>query len=130
MGYLGRPICAIDFDGTIRQGKRYGSKNDRLMPFCKFFVKKLYANGCRLIVWTCRKDLDPVRKVLEDNKILHCFEEINENVKEIRWWKTRKVYADYYWDDLNGGGFPGWAKVYGVVMKDSYFKNIQNSMGV
>jgi len=129
MGYLGRPIVAVDFDGTIRQGKRLTSKNNRLMVSCKWVIKKLHKNGVRLVVWTTRNDLAPVRKVLEDNKIAGYFEEINENIKEIRWWKTRKIYADYYVDDLNLGGFPGWLKVYGVVMQDSYFKNIQNSMG-
>lgn len=125
MGYLGRPICAIDFDGTIRQGKRMTSKNNRLMPSCRWVLKKLFAKGVRFVVWTTRNDLDPVRKVLQDNKILQYFEEINENVKEIRWWKTRKIYADYYVDDLNLGGFPGWTKVFGMIMNDDYFTKVR-----
>jgi len=51
MSYLEKPILAIDFDGTIRQGKRYNSKNNKLMPNCKSIIKKLYEKGCRLIVW-------------------------------------------------------------------------------
>ena len=124
MGYLGRPICAIDYDGTIRQGKRLTSKNNRLMPHCKWVIKKLYARGCRFIVWTTRKDLSPVRENLKAHKILRYFEEINENVKEIRWWKTRKIYADYYVDDLNLGGFLGWYKVLEVVDQDDYFTKV------
>lgn len=124
MAYMNRPICAVDFDGTIRQGKRYLSKNKRLMPFCKEVVKKLYEEGCRLIVWTCRNEesIDFVKEVLRENDILQYFEEINENIKELQHWKTRKVYADYYIDDLNLGGFPGWLKVFEIVMKDEYFK--------
>ena len=113
------------FDGTLRQGKRLTSKNNRLMTSAKWVIKRLHKNGVRLIIWTTRKDLDPVREVLKANKIEQYFEEINENVKEIRWWKTRKVYADYYIDDLNLGGFPGWLKVFGVVMKDDYFTKVR-----
>jgi len=125
MGYLGRPICAVDYDGTIRVGKRLTSKNNRLMPHAKWVIKKLYERGCRFVVWTTRKDLVPVRENLKAHKILKYFEEINENVKEIKWWKTRKIYADYYADDLNLQGFPGWLKLYGIVMKDDYFTKVR-----
>ena len=125
MGYLGRPICAIDFDGTLRQGKRLTSKNNRLMPHAKWVIKKLYERGVRFIVWTTRNDLDPVRDVLKANKIEQYFEEINENVKEIRWWKTRKIYSDYYIDDLNLGGFIGWLKVLEIVDQDDYFTKVR-----
>jgi hydroxymethylpyrimidine pyrophosphatase-like HAD family hydrolase len=121
MGYLGKPILCCDYDGTIRQGKRLNSKNNRLMPFCKEVIKRLYTKGCRFIVWTTRKDLSPVRENLKAKKILRYFEEINENVKEIRFWKTRKIYADYYIDDLNVGGLINWQKVYEIVMRDEYF---------
>lgn len=122
MSYLEKPILACDFDGTIRQGKRYGSKNKRLMPYCKEIIKKLYDKGCRLIVWTTRNEesLSFVREVLEENDILQYFEEINENIKEIRWWKTRKIYADFYIDDLNLQGFPGWLKVYEIIMEKEF----------
>jgi len=123
-GYDGkkRPILAIDYDGVIRQGKRFLSTNERLMPHCKWVIKKLFEKGCRLILWCGRRDLMPVKENLLRHDILQYFEEFNENVAEIRWWKTRKVYADYYIDDLNLGGFPGWIKVYGVVIQDKYFK--------
>jgi len=122
MSYLEKPILACDFDGTIRQGKRYNSKNKRLMPFCKEIIKKLYDKGCRLIVWTTRNEesIDFVKEVLKENDILQYFEEINENVKEIQWWKTRKIYADFYIDDLNLQGFPGWPKVYEIIMEKEF----------
>jgi len=83
MAYLDKPILAIDFDGTIRQGKRYNSKNNRLMPHCKFVIKKLYEKGCRLILWTTRNEesIGFVKGILKENNILQCFEEINENIK-------------------------------------------------
>ena len=124
MAFLKRPILAVDFDGTLRQGKRYDSKNKRLMPYAKEVIKKLYKEGCRLIIWTCRNEesLDFIREVLKANDISQYFEQINENIEEIQWWNTRKIYSDYYIDDLNLGGFPGWLKVYEVVMQDDYFK--------
>ena len=128
MAYLGRPILACDYDGTIRQGKRLMSKNNRLMPFCKQTIKRLYEKGCRFIVWTTRRDLNPVKENLKAHKILRYFEEINENVKEIRYWKTRKIYSDYYIDDLNLGGFIGWKKVYELIMQDDYFKKTENKI--
>ena len=128
MAYLGKPILAIDFDGTIRMGKRYNSKNNRLMPHCKFFIKKLYEHGCRFILWTTRTEesMDSVREVLKKNNILQYFEEINENVQEIRWWNTRKIYADYYIDDLNLGGFPGWLETYDILMEQFPKMEIDN----
>lgn len=123
MAFLNRPILAVDFDGTIRKGKRYSDKDNHLMKNCKKVIENLFYDGCRFILWTCRegKDLDFAKEVLKKNDILQYFETFNENIKEIT-WNCRKIYADYYWDDLNGGGFPGWDKVYEIVMQDEYFK--------
>ena len=124
MAFLNRPILACDFDGTIRKGKRYDDEGTQLMPNCKRIIENLFYNGCRLIIWTCRNkySLDFVKAVLKKHDILQYFEQINENVEEIQWWNTRKIYADYYIDDLNLGGFPGWLKAYEIVMQDEYFK--------
>lgn len=124
MAFLGRPILAIDFDGTIRKAKRYNDKGTQLMPDCKKIIENLFYDGCRLIVWTTRNEdsLDFVKSVLKKHDILQYFEQINENVEEIQWWNTRKIFGDYYIDDLNLGGFPGWSKTYDIVMKDEYFQ--------
>jgi len=124
MAYLNRPILACDFDGTIRKAKRYDDKGTQLMPDCKKIIENLFYNGCRLIVWTTRNEdsLDFVKSVLKKHDILQYFEQINENVEEIQFWNTRKIFGDYYIDDLNLGGFPGWLKAYKIIMKDDYFK--------
>ena len=54
MAYMGKPILAIDFDGTIRKAKRATSRGRVLMPNCKETLEKLYNDGFRMIVWTCR----------------------------------------------------------------------------
>jgi len=119
MAYVGKPILAIDFDGTIRKAKRATDKNYELMPHCKIILKKLYNEGFRLILWTCRSDewTEDVVLFLKNRNILKYFEQINENVIDIKWWNTRKVYADAYIDDLNLQGFPGWLETYDILHK-------------
>jgi len=120
MSYLGRPILAIDYDGTIRKAKRATEEGRELMPHCKEVLKKLYEHGFRLILWTCRSDVwtEEVIKFLKEKDILKYFEQINENVIDIKWWNTRKVYADRYIDDLNLQGFPGWLKTYKILKEE------------
>jgi len=120
MAYLGRPILAIDFDGVIRKTKRATERGTVPMPHCKEILEKLYNDGFRMIVWTCRSFgmLEEVIVFLKQHDILKYFECINENVKDIYWWDTRKVYSDVYIDDLNLGGFPGWLKTYKILKKE------------
>ena len=120
MAYTGKPILAIDFDGTIRKAKRADHSGLELMPHCKMILKKLYNEGFRLILWTCRSKAwleEPVKLLIEAD-IMQYFECINENVKEICWWDTRKIYADAYIDDLNLQGFPGWLETYEILHKN------------
>ena len=119
MAYLGKPILAIDFDGVIRKTKRATERGTTLMPHCKETLEKLYNDGFRMIVWTCRSPawLEDVIIFLKKHDILKYFEEINENVMDIRWWDTRKIYGDVYIDDLNLKGFDGWLKTYKILKK-------------
>jgi len=120
MAYQGKPIIAIDFDGTIRKTKRATDEGNELMPDCKEVLKLLHYHGFRLILWTCRSPswLESVIAFLQEKDILKYFECINENVKDIVWWDTRKVYADRYIDDLNLQGFPGWLKTYEILKEE------------
>ena len=116
-GYQGKPILAIDFDGTIRKCKRATDKGYELMPHCREVLTKLFFEEYRMILWTCRSKawLEDVIAFLQKEDILDLFECINENVKELVWWDTRKIYADAYIDDLNLQGFPGWLKTYEIL---------------
>ena len=120
MAYQGKPILAIDFDGTIRKTKRATDEGSELMPHCKEVLEKLYNHGFRLILWTCRSEAwtENVVKFLKEKDLLKYFEQINENVIDIKWWDTRKVYADRYIDDLNLQGFPGWLKTYKILKEE------------
>jgi len=120
MPYQGRPILAIDFDGTIRKAKRATDKGYELMPHCKQVLEQLWIEDFRLILWTCRSFdmLEDVIIFLKKHNILKYFECINENVIDIVWWNTRKIYADRYIDDLNLQGFPGWIETYKILKKE------------
>ena len=117
--YLGKPVLAIDFDGTIRKSKRAIDTENEIMPYCKRVLEKLHFEGYRMILWTCRSKAwleEPIKLMIEWD-ILKYFECINENVKQVYWWNTKKVYADCYIDDLNLQGFPGWLETYRILKK-------------
>jgi hydroxymethylpyrimidine pyrophosphatase-like HAD family hydrolase len=119
MGYVGKPILAIDFDGTIRKSKRATDSGSELMPYCRETLKALYEKGFRMILWTCRSKawLEEPIKLMTEWDILKYFECINENVKQVYWWNTKKIYSDCYIDDLNLQGFPGWLKTYEILKR-------------
>jgi len=120
MAYVGKPILAIDFDGVIRKAKRATDEGYELMPHCKQVLEQLWLEGFRMILWTCRSYawLEEVIAFLQKEDILQYFECINENVIDIVWWNTRKIYADRYIDDLNLQGFPGWWETYTILHKE------------
>jgi hypothetical protein len=128
-----RPIIAIDFDGVIRKESKASIKSNTIMPDCKKYIKKLFFKGCDLILWTCRSDsvkntdlhhasLDWALEYLIRYDIHQYFYGFNVNSDQLSWDTYNKIYADYYLDDLNLGGFPGWKKAYEIIMQDEYFK--------
>jgi hypothetical protein len=103
-----KKIICIDFDGTIVEHAfpRIGKP----LPLAIEVIKELKEAGFKLILWTCREG-----KYL-DEAVLFCigygleFDGINETPPELEFRPEggRKAYADYYIDDRNLGGFPGW----------------------
>lgn len=98
-------IIAVDFDGTIVEhefpeiGKPLNGAFETLMKWQK--------EGHKLILWTCRNDVDPAnngRKVLTE-AVAFCkenglvFDAVNENLSGIGINPTPKIYADVYVDD-------------------------------
>lgn len=93
-------IIAVDFDGTLcgDEYPRIGEPNAALIAL----LKGLKAEGCRVILWTCR-----CGELLEE-AVAWCagfqlyFDAVNENVGEILekyGTDSRKIYADVYIDD-------------------------------
>jgi len=119
-----RVIC-IDFDGTIV--KHAFPKIGEPLEGAFSTMKELKAAGYRLILWTCRENegdiiykqyLTDAVKFCEQNGVV--FDAVNESIKECEFRPettlNRKPYADYYIDDRNVGGFPGWDFIRRVIM--------------
>ena len=116
------PILAIDFDGTITKDNDF-PKCGKLMPEVQEVLQELHHKGCKIILWTCRSGQDLA------NAITWCeawgipIDFVNENIPTIKFGNP-KIFANYYIDDLNLGGFPGWEKVLKIVLQDKYFTKV------
>ena len=112
------PILAVDFDGTIvdHEFPNIG----KLKPRAKEVLQNLHSWGCRIIIWTCRDGvyLQEALKFLRTHDIP--YDCVNCNIPEID-FTSNKIFANYYIDDLNLGGFPGWNEVQKAVLADRYF---------
>lgn len=93
-------IFAIDFDGTIVEHKYpyIGELKDN----AKNVINRLYFDGHKIIIWTCRylkQDLEEMFLFLKSENIN--FHAINTNVLTIDFKPHPKIYADIYIDDRN-----------------------------
>lgn len=93
-------IIAVDFDGTLVED-RYPDIGEIKQEVWDV-VKRAKADGCRIILWTCRTDhqlRDAVEFCAAHGLV---FDTINKNIPEVRnlyGGDTRKVFADLYIDD-------------------------------
>ena len=108
-------IIAIDFDGTIVEDAY--PKIGPPMIFAFDTMKKLQAEGHRLILWTYRSGnrLREAVAFCKEHGIE--FYAVNKNYPEEDFdTKTpRKIHADLFIDDRNIGGFLGWTEIYKAV---------------
>lgn len=122
-----RPIIAVDFDGTITTETNLTdfSLDTPLQPHCHAVLTRLKNRGCRIILWTCRAGvhLDEAIRYCELNGIP--IDYVNENIPELP-WDSRKIYADYYVDDLSfdkDSREIDWLEVEREVMRDPFFNS-------
>lgn len=113
---------AVDFDGTIVE-HRYPAIGKEI-PFAIETLKKLAADGHKLILWTAREG-----QLLED-AIEFCkvrgleFFSINADLPDANWegYKTtRKLRVDCFIDDRNLGGIPDWSTIYMMISRNLTF---------
>ena len=108
-------IIAIDFDGTIVEDGY--PKIGKPMIFAFETIKKLQADGHRLILWTYRsgQKLKEAVDFCEQNGIE--FYSVNKNYPEEIFDEkiSRKINADLFIDDRNVGGFLGWTEIYKLI---------------
>jgi hypothetical protein len=110
-----RKILSIDFDGTIAH---HGWPNiGAPLPYAFEVMQKLQALGYHLYLNTCRED-EPCRKYLteavefcEHNGVKFRSVNCTHPEDDFREHGGRKIFAHYYIDDRNLGGFPGWLEV-------------------
>ncbi len=108
-------IIAIDFDGTIVEDGY--PKIGKPMIFAFDTIKKMQADGHRLILWTYRsgRKLKEAVDFCKENGI--DFYAVNKNYPEEEFDGkiSRKIHADLFIDDRNIGGFLGWTEIYKLI---------------
>lgn len=105
-------IIAVDFDGTIVEDAY--PKIGKTQLFAFETLRKLQAEGHRLILWTYRsgKPLKEAVEFCKENGIE--FYAVNKSFPEEDFDEkySRKINADIFIDDRNIGGFLGWTNIY------------------
>lgn len=110
---------AIDFDGTIVEHKYpYIGKP---LPFAFETLIELQKQGYELILWTYRygKELQEAVEFCKEKGLE--FYSVNKNEPDEYFSEdsmSRKIYADFYIDDRNIGGFIGWSKIWKLLNKN------------
>lgn len=111
-------IIAVDFDGTIVEDSYPGIGHERLFAFET--LKRLQADGHRLILWTYRhgKKLDEAVAFCKTNGIE--FYAVNSSFPEEKAVEdvSRKIHADLFIDDRNIGGILGWGEIYQMLTNE------------
>lgn len=115
-------IIAVDFDGTVVEDKYPAIGKPKLFAFET--LKKLQAEGYRLVLWTYRygEKLQEAVDFCKENglefyAINSSFEGEEFDIQN----QSRKIHADLFIDDRNLGGFPGWGEVYQIITKKIEF---------
>ena len=112
-------IIAVDFDGTIVEDAY--PKIGKPMLFAFETLKKLQADGHRLILWTYRSGhkLEEAVKFCKENGVF--FYAVNKSFPEEQFGNdvSRKIHADLFIDDRNVGGFLGWGEIYQLLTNET-----------
>jgi len=107
---------AVDFDGTIVEHKYPDIGKPLLFAFET--LKKLQEQRHQLILWTYRsgKELEEAVEFCRKNGIE--FYAVNKNYPEEVFEEgsvSRKIQADFYIDDRNICGLPGWGEIWQII---------------
>ncbi|MGE8552509.1 BT0820 family HAD-type phosphatase [Chryseobacterium jejuense] len=120
---LNNKKIAVDFDGTIVDDAYPGIGKAKIFAFET--LKRLQSEGFRLILWTYRhgQALDEAVEFCKKNgiefyAINSSFEgEVFDSANQ-----SRKLDADWFIDDRNIGGFPGWGEIYNIIQERIEFR--------
>ncbi len=117
---------AVDFDGTIVTHE-YPDIGEEI-PFATETLRMLIQDHHRLILWSVREG-----RLLQD-AVDWCrehgvdFYAVNKDYPEEEKDKnnhfSRKIKADYFIDDRNIGGLPGWGEIYQIISTGKSYRQI------
>lgn len=107
-------IVAIDFDGTIVDNgfPEVGTP----MPYAADMIRKLHADGCYIIIWTCRYTPEHIGEMVEylnDSNIP--YHKINENADFLDFKPYPKIFYNILIDDRMLGGLKDWREMYKMI---------------
>ena len=110
-------LIAVDFDGTIVE-HRYPAIG-RELPFATDTLRRLTADGQRLILWTVREGqlLDEALEWCKERGVT--FYAVNRDYPEQEFGEgvARKIKVDVVIDDRNLGGLPEWGVIYDMITR-------------
>jgi hydroxymethylpyrimidine pyrophosphatase-like HAD family hydrolase len=111
-------IIAIDFDGTIVEDAYPKIGKPKIFAFET--LKKLQAEGHRLILWTYRSGVKLDEAVDFCKKKGINFYAVNKSYPEeiLDNSISRKINADIFIDDRNFGGMHSWSDIYKNLTND------------
>jgi len=112
----GKLVIAIDFDGTI--ATLSFPEVGTLRENADEVIRKLYDEGHKIIINTCRSGIHEgsAQLFLEKHKIPYHY--INSNLPElilVYGQDCRKISADVYIDDKCLTGLPSWNEIYDIL---------------
>lgn len=123
------PIIALDFDGVIMSGTDFTDMSQPPVEGAIETIKALKEMGCEIILWTSRVNKGMLEAIdyLKKHDIFDCFSGFNAEAPSTPFKQGRKIFAHYYVDDLNLGGFSGYSDLLETVTQDlKEFKEHQN----
>jgi len=120
-------ILAIDFDHTIASVHKDYPENtepNALLPGAKEVINWASANNCTIILWTCRtgKTLKQATDFLDKNEVHYDY--VNENIPELDFKTSNKIFANMYIDDLNIGFKVDWKNIKKLIQKKLIIEEI------
>lgn len=119
--HIERPFTvAVDFDGVIVnkgvwEGELDKVKFGELVPGVKEALRELKSWGVKIIIYTCRTDIEDVKKFLDLHGIV--YDEVNYNF-DFPW--SPKVLADVYIDDRAFRFEGDWKAVLDFIFSGAY----------
>jgi hypothetical protein len=112
-------IIAVDFDGTLVE-HRYPEIGKEII-FAFETLRELQKQKHQIILWTVRtgKELDEAIEFCRQRGIE--FYAVNKSYpeeKDSEATTSRKINADFFIDDRNIGGLPGWGEIWHMLNPD------------